>query len=98
MTESRGTRIRQALLALGVAMSIAGVGATGAFAQESLGSTVSVGGGISGVEGGDVAVVAPGVTLSGGDVVNATGIGVAAGGGSSIGATSGGDDSAAVVE
>lgn len=90
-------------LARGVAASaiaavVAGSAITGALAQDYQGSVVTVGGGTTGVAGGDVQVVAPGVVISGGDVVNSTGIGVDSAGGSSIGASTGGDESAAVVE
>jgi hypothetical protein len=84
--------------ALAVAVAFAGPAASGALAQEYLGSIVSVGGGNAGVAGGDVQVVAPGVTISGGTVVNGTSIGVNSAGGSSIGAATGGNESAAVVE
>jgi hypothetical protein len=89
---------RRAALALALAAATAVVGSSTALAQDYLGSQVTVGGGSSGVGYGDVAVLAPGVTISGGTVVNETGIGVASGGGSSIGASTGGDESAALVE
>ena len=93
-----GKDIRQAATALALAATLAGIGAAGAMAQEYLGSEVTVGGDAAGVGFGDVAVLAPGVTISGGNVVNETGIGVVSGGGSSIGASTGGNESAAVVE
>ena len=70
----------------------------GALAQEYPASTVTIGGGVTGTAGSDASVLAPGVVISGGTVVNSTGIGVDSGGGSSIGTTTGGDDSAAIVE
>jgi hypothetical protein len=73
-----------------------GAASVSAASAESLGSTVTVGGGTSGVGGGDTVWVAPGVTISGGTVSNGTDIGVDSGGGSSIGTTTGGDNSAAV--
>ncbi|MCC7022946.1 MAG: hypothetical protein IT338_08970 [Thermomicrobiales bacterium] len=88
---------RRATVALMTALTIGVAGATAASA-ESLGSTVTVGGGTAGVGGGDTVLVAPGVTISGGTVSNGTGIGIDAGGGSSIGTTSGGSDSAAVAQ
>lgn len=92
------THIRRALVATAIAGAIAGVGVASTAAQENLGSAVTVGGGVNGGVGGETVVVAPGVTISGGDVTNSTGIGIDSGGGSSIGTTVGGDDSAAVVE
>lgn len=91
------TRLR---VAGAVAVAIAGLGgiSTGALAQESVSSTVTVGGGTSGVGGGDAIVIAPGVTISGGDVSNETGIGVTIEGGASIGASTGGGDDASLVE
>ncbi len=89
---------RRAATAAIVATVAVGVSAFGTLAQENQGSSVTFGGGISGVGGGTSVTIAPGVTISGGDVSNSTGIGVLAGGGSSIGATTGGDNSAAVVE
>ena len=67
-------------------------------AQDEVGSTVTIGGGTSGVGGGEVVVLAPGVTISGGEVINETGIGVLSGGGSSIGAAPGGGENATDVE
>jgi hypothetical protein len=72
--------------------------APAALAQDYQGSVVTIGGGTTGVAGGDVQVIAPGVIISGGEVTNSTGIGVDSGGGSSIGAATGGSESAAVVE
>lgn len=84
--------------ALAIAFGVAGVGATTVAAQDYLGSAVTVGGGTTGVEVGDVVILAPGVTISGGDVSNETGIGVIIGGGSSIGAAAGGGTNASIVE
>lgn len=84
-------------IALAMASFALGAAPDATLAQD-YGSTVNVGGGVSSVANGDVTAVAPNVIISGGDVSNATGIGVDAGGGSSIGATTGGDDSAAAVQ
>lgn len=84
--------------ALAIAATVSGVGATAALAQDYLGSAVTVGGGTTGVDIGDIVVLAPGVTISGGDVSNETGIGVIIGGGSSIGGASGGGTNASIVE
>jgi hypothetical protein len=92
------TKLRRAAIATAITAFAVSICTATTLAQEYLGSEVSVGGGVSGVGGGDVVVVAPGVTISGGDVSNSTGIGVDSGGGSSIGTTAGGSDSAAVVE
>lgn len=90
--------MRRIALAFTAATIVAGSGALTVSAQENLGAAVTIGdGGISGV-GGDTVILAPGVTISGGEVTNATGIDVLSGGGSSIGASTGGDDSAAIVE
>jgi hypothetical protein len=88
-----GTRARLAATAIAFA-AIVGTGAA-AVAQDYQGSTVTIGGGSSGGKG---VVIAPGVTIDGGDVVNETGIGVISGGGSSIGASTGGDTNASTVE
>lgn len=90
--------VQRAAIAVTVAAVAVGFSAFGSLAQENQGSSVTFGGGISGVGGGATVTMAPGVIISGGDVSNSTGIGVLAGGGSSIGATTGGDNSAAVVE
>jgi hypothetical protein len=92
------TTLARAAAALVAAVAIGGLCAAGSMAQESQGSTVTVGGGVTGVEAGGIQVVAPGVTIDGGDVTNDTGIGVIIGGGSSVGATSGGDENASVTE
>jgi hypothetical protein len=67
--------------------TIAGAGGAGAALAQDYGDTVvTVGGG-------------PGtVIISGGHVTNETGIGVDSGGGASIGASTGGDDSAALLQ
>ncbi len=91
------SRMRTAGVAALAIVAVAAA-ASGALAQDSIGSTVTIGGGTSGVGGGDVIVIAPGVTIDGGDVVNETGIGVASGGGASIGAATGGGDNASLVE
>ncbi len=84
--------------ALALAIAALGTGTGGAFAQEELGSTITIGGGTDEVAGGEFVVIAPGVTISGGEVVNETGIGVIIGGGSSVGAATGGGDNAALDE
>lgn len=89
---------RRAAIALVAGGILAGAGAGAALAQDSLGSVVTIGGGISGVQGGTTIIMAPGVTISGGTVGNSTDIGVLSGGGSSIGASTGGDDSLAASE
>ena len=75
-----------------------GAGSVGALAQEYQGSTVTVGGGSGGVAAGEIVVVAPGVTISGGEVLNETGIGVVSGGGASVGDAAGGGDNASLTE
>ena len=60
-------------------------------------STVTIGG-TTGVEVGDVLVLAPGVTISDGDVTNETGIGVVIGGGTSAGSAPGGGTNASAPE
>ncbi len=84
--------------AFALALAFAAPAASSVLAQDNMGSIVAVGGGTAGVAGGDVQVIAPGVTISGGSVTNGTNIGVNSAGGSSIGGATGGDDSAAVVE
>lgn len=88
---------RRAAIAL-VAGGLLAAGAGSALAQDNLGSVVTIGGGISGVQGGTSVILAPGVTINGGEVGNTTDIGVLSGGGSSIGASTGGDDSLAASE
>jgi hypothetical protein len=97
MTTRTTTRLR-AVGAIAIAATALGIGATGVLAQEYQGSTVTIGGGTSGVGSGDVVVVAPGVTISGGEVLNETGIGVASGGGASVGDAAGGGDNASLTE
>jgi hypothetical protein len=90
--------LRRTAGAFAFALTVAGIGSLGASAQDYPASTVTVGSGTSGVAGGDTVVVAPGVTISGGEVVNETGIGVVNGGGASIGAAPGGGENASVTE
>ncbi len=59
--------MRRSAAALAIAATMVGIGATGALAQEYVGSTITIGG-TTGVEVGDVLVLAPGVTISDGDV------------------------------
>ena len=92
------TALRRTAAAIVAAAAVVGMGATGALAQDYAGSTVTVGGGTTGVEVGDVLVLAPGVTISGGDVSNATDIGVVIGGGTSAGSAPGGGTNASVAE
>ena len=92
------TALRRTAVALAIATTVVGLGATGALAQDYAGSTVTIGGGTTGVEVGDVLVLAPGVTISGGDVSNQTGIGVVIGGGTSAGSAPGGGTNASVAE
>jgi hypothetical protein len=84
--------------ALALAATLAGIGATGALAQDYTGAMITTGSGTTAVEVGDVVTLAPGVTISGGDVSNQTGIGVVIGGGTSAGSTPGGGTNAAAVE
>ena len=95
MTMNLARRAAIALVAGGM-LAVAGSGAV--MAQDNLGSVVTIGGGISGVQGGTTIIMAPGVTISGGEVGNSTDIGVLSGGGSSIGASTGGDESLAASE
>ena len=85
-------------VALALAATLAGMGATGALAQDYAESTVTTGGGTTGVEVGDVLILAPGVTISGGDVSNETGIGVVISGGTSAGSTPSGGTNAVAAE
>jgi len=71
--------------AIAAAAILAAVVAQNVDAQEYVGSTVTIGGGTSPIDVGDISSLAPGVTIDGGDVTNATGIGVLITGGSSIG-------------
>jgi hypothetical protein len=87
--------MRRSSAALAIAASMVGIGATGALAQESVDSTITIGG-TTGGEVGGVLVLAPGVTISDGDVTNETGIGVVIGGGTSAGSAPGGGTNASV--
>jgi hypothetical protein len=89
---------RRTAAALLIAALVGGIGATNALAQDYDGSTVTSSGGTTGVEIGDVLVLAPGVTINDGDVSNETGIGVVISGGTSAGASRGGGANAAVDE
>jgi hypothetical protein len=90
--------MRRTAAALALVATVVGMGATGALAQDFSGSTVTTGGGTTGVEVGDVLTLAPGVTISAGDVSNETGVGVVIGGGTSAGSAPGGGTNAAVPE
>jgi hypothetical protein len=90
--------MRRTAAALTLAATLACMSATGALAQVYADATVTTGGGTTGVEAGDVLVLAPGVTISGGDVSNETGIGVVIGGGTSAGSAPGGGTNAAAPE
>lgn len=92
------TALRRTAVALAIAATVVGIGTTGALAQEYAGSTITVGDGTTGIDVGEVLVLAPGVTISGGDVSNATGIGVVIGGGTSTGSAPGGGTNAAAPE
>ena len=87
--------MRGSAAALAVAATVVGVGASAALAQDYAGSSVTTAGDTTDVDVGDILIVAPGVTISGGEVSNETGIGVVIGDGSSIGSTTGGDTNAA---
>ena len=80
------------------AATVAGVVAPTVVAQESVSSTVTVGGDASGVDDGETVLQAPGVTISGGVVSYGTAIGVISDGGSSVGATTGGDTDASITK
>jgi hypothetical protein len=90
--------MRRIAAALALAATLVGMGATGALAQDYAESTVTTAGGTTGVEAGDALILAPGVTISGGDVRNETGIGVVMGGGTSAGSAPGGGTNAAAPE
>lgn len=90
--------MRRSAAALALAATVVGMGATGALAQDYSGSTITTGAGTIGVEGGDVLALAPGVTISAGDVSNQTGIGVLIGGGTTAGSAPGGGTNAAAPE
>lgn len=84
--------------AITIALALGSGGTATAVAQELAGSTVTVGGGTIGADLDDTFVLAPGLTIDGGDVVNETGIGVTIIGGDSVGASPGGGPNASVVE
>ena len=90
--------MRRSAAALALVVTVVGVGATGALAQDYSGSTITTGGGTTGVEVGAVLTLAPGVTISAGDVSNQTGIGVVIGGGTSAGSAPGGGTNASALE
>ena len=90
--------LRRTAAAIALSVAVVAIGATGALAQDYGSSTVTTDGGTTGVEAGDVVTMAPGVTISGGDVSNETGIGVVIGVGTWAGASSGGDTNAAAPE
>jgi hypothetical protein len=92
-----GMAMRRTAAALATAAAMIGTGAAGAIAQEYVGSTVTIGD-TTGVEVGDVLVLAPGVTISAGNVSNETGIGVGIVGGTSAGSAPGGGTNASVAE
>ncbi len=89
---------RRTAAALLIAATVVGIGAMGALAQDYSGSTVTTGSGTTGVEVGDVLTLAPGVSISAGDVSNETGIGVVIGGGTSAGSAPGGGTNASALE
>ena len=91
-------RVARTSGAIVIVAALVGVNAAGVAAQDDVESTVIVGEGASAVEVGDVVVLAPGVTISGGEVSNETGIGVIIGGGSSIGSSPGGGTNTSVPE
>ena len=90
--------MRRTAAALALAAAVGGIGATGALAQDYSGSTITTGTGTTNVEGDDVLALAPGVTISAGDVSNQTGIGVLIVGGTSAGSAPGGGTNAAAPE
>jgi len=89
--------LRPTAAALLIVAIVVGLGATRVLAQDYAGSTVTSGG-TAADEVGDVLVLAPGVTISSGDVSNETGIGVIINGGTSAGAAPGGGTDASVVK
>ena len=91
------TAMRRTAAALGLAVTVVGIGATGALAQDYSGSTVTTVS-TTDVGAGDVLTPALGVTIDTGDVSNATGIGVVIGGGTSAGSAPGGGTNAAAPE
>jgi hypothetical protein len=90
--------LRRITAALAIAATTGVIGATGALAQDYVGSSVTIADGTTGIEVSDVLVLAPGVTISGGEVSNETGIGVDIGGGTSAGSAPGGGTNASVAE
>ena len=90
--------MRRTAAALALVTTVVGMGATGALAQDYSGSTITIGGGTTDVEVGNVMTPAPGVTISAGDVSNETGVGVVIGGGTSAGSAPGGGTNAAAPE
>jgi hypothetical protein len=97
-TSMTSIALRRIAAALAIAATSVSIGATGALAQDHVGSNVTIADGTTGMEVGDVLVLAPGVTISGGEVSNETGIGVAIGGGTSAGSAPGGGTNASVAE
>ena len=89
--------LRRAAAALLIVVTVLGLGATKALAQDYAGATITTGG-TSTDEVGDVLAPASGVTISSGVVSNETGIGVVISGGTSAGATPGGNTNASVGE
>ena len=89
--------LRRTAAALLIVSIMVGLGATRALAQDYAGSTVTTGD-TSADEVGDVLALAPGVTISDGEVINETGIGIVISGGTSAGAAPGGGTDASVVE
>jgi hypothetical protein len=89
--------LRRTAAALLIVAIVVGLGATRALAQDYAGSTVTTGD-TSADEVGDVLALAPGVTISDGEVINETGIGIVISGGTSAGAAPGGGTDASVVE
>lgn len=89
---------RRAAIALVAGGMLAAAGTGVAMAQDNSGSMVTIGGGVTTVQGGTSSILAPGVTIDAGDVGNTTDIGVLSGGGSSVGASTGGDQSLAASE
>ena len=92
------TALRRTVAALTIATTVIGIGATEAQGQDDSSSTVTIGGGTTDVEASGTWVLAPGVTISGGEVSNATGIGVNLSGGTSAGTAPGGGTNAAAPE
>jgi hypothetical protein len=91
-----GGKVSRVGAALAIAAVVGVLGPGQALAQDYQGATATVGG-TSGTDEKPTAV-APGVTISGGEVTNETGIGVVNGGGSSVGSSPGGGDNASTVE